>query len=423
MEKGQFYHYETYGREASEAKKKKGSSLYSVLGEAFRDPEYSSHVKKKDTEEHPPEIVFTDMTFDEGLENEKKLKAQRMKLTELAETYAKAKKLRMKDGCVLAGVVSYPPGTTREMLVDLRDQLVIPFLKKKWGDNLRCVIGHSDEYFWDNEEKRRETHYQDHFYVIPDAQGTIRITGLHVGNVAKRKAITGIAGNDGKKHSDKAYRDAMRLEQDEFFKEVGKPAGWERITVKGIRYSRDQVKTWKQNQREMEVKKEGVEEAIEQSKLEAETEKQRTINESKAEAKRLITETENKVQIYAERILKNAKAQEEAVKEREGKVKLKEKILKKSDDFLKGVARAIEDKKKELSGEEKIDVPIIVILNAEDVLGDERVRFYKEFFRRLPAFVKDIIKTIREVPKHLHQKEISTQTNEEGRLGKGLGNN
>jgi len=68
MERGQFYHYETYGRADSKANKKKGSSLYSILGEAFREPEYSSHVKKKDTDVYPPEIVFTNLAFEEGLE-------------------------------------------------------------------------------------------------------------------------------------------------------------------------------------------------------------------------------------------------------------------------------------------------------------------------------------------------------------------
>jgi len=47
MEHGQFYHYELYGRSNSKAKKKKNNNLYTILGEAFREPEFSSHVKKK----------------------------------------------------------------------------------------------------------------------------------------------------------------------------------------------------------------------------------------------------------------------------------------------------------------------------------------------------------------------------------------
>jgi len=238
----------------SEAKKKKGASVYSILGEAFREPEYSSHIKKIDTDIHPPEIVFSDMTFKEDMENEDKLAVQKIQLKELAESYAKEKKLKMKDGCILAGVVSYPPETTKEILVDVRRRLVIPFLRKKWGGNLRCIVGHNDEYFWDDETKTREPHYQDHFYVIPDAHGKIRITELHAGKVAKNKAIAGKAGSDGKKHSDLAYINAMRKEQDEFYEAVGKHVGWKRSTVNGLRYSREEVKIWKQNQREMERK-------------------------------------------------------------------------------------------------------------------------------------------------------------------------
>jgi len=250
MESVQFYHYETYGREASEATKKKGSSLYSILGEAFRDPEYSSHVQKIDTEDHPLEIVYTNMIFDKGLGVKEKLNAQKEQLIHLAEAYAKAKKLKKKDGCILAGVVSYPQGTTLEMLFDQRERFVLPFLKKKWGANLSCVIGHRDEYYWLDDIKTKIPHYQDHFYVIQDAEGSKRITQLHAGKVAKNKAINGEIKLDkekwqwldkedkfvmsstpikqknedekdkNNKHSDKAYRDAMRLEQGEFFKEA-----------------------------------------------------------------------------------------------------------------------------------------------------------------------------------------------------------
>jgi DNA segregation ATPase FtsK/SpoIIIE-like protein len=345
MERGQFYHYETYGRKVSKAKKKKNSSLYSVLGEAFREPEFSSHVKKIDTDEHPPEIVYTDMLFKEGLGYKERLETQKTHLIKLAESYAKKKKLRLIDGCILSGIVSYPPGTTLEMLFFLRANFVIPFLKKKWGKNLRCIIGHNDEYFWDDVEKKREVHYQDHFYVILDDQSDNRLTNLHAGRAAKNKALANEivlkeeegqwidkkgkfvmktqpippkkdkekenSNKHGKGlHCDRAYRDAMRQEQDEFYLAVGEPAGWERTTVNGIRYPREQVKAWKHNQREMEAKEEAVKEEVERQKKEAKEIK----NKAEAEAENAKKQALDTLIMEGEKIINNTKEEAEVIK-------------------------------------------------------------------------------------------------------------
>jgi len=253
MAHGQFYHYETYGRGISKAKMKKNSSLYSILGEAFREPEFSSHVDRNDTESYPPKIIYG-MEFNEKISENEKLKIQKEKLIEMAEKYAKEKNLRKVDGCLMAGVVSYPPGTTLEMLHDFQKNYVMPFLLKKWKNNLRCVATHYDEFFWDDEEKKKEPHYQDHFFIIMDADEEERLTSLHAGVVAKRRAIAKKADKDGKKHSDRCYREAMSKEQDEFFAEVGERAGWKRTTVNGVRYTREEVKKWKINQKENEQK-------------------------------------------------------------------------------------------------------------------------------------------------------------------------
>jgi len=152
MKHGQFYHYELYGRENSKAIKKKNSSLYTILGEAFREQEYSKHVNKEDTDKFPPKIVFG-MEFDENISENEKLILQKEKLIEMAEKYAKSKHLRKIDGCILAGVVSYPPGTSIEDHSKIQNELVLPYLNEKWGVNLRCVISHYDEYFWDDKKK------------------------------------------------------------------------------------------------------------------------------------------------------------------------------------------------------------------------------------------------------------------------------
>jgi len=247
-EHGQFFHYELYGRSESKEKSKENSNLYSILGEAFREAEYSTHVNKLDTEMYPPKILFG-IEFDKKLSDKEKLEIQKEKLMLLAEKYAVSKNLRKKDGCILAGVVSYPPDTKKEEMTNIQEKYVLPFLKKKWGNNLKCVISHLDEYLWDDEQKIRVPHYQDHFFVIPDSDDEIRLIQLHAGIFAKRKAIADKADEEGKKHSDRAYCEAMRKEQDLFFEEVGEKVGWKRKTVNSIRYNREQKKKWNESQK------------------------------------------------------------------------------------------------------------------------------------------------------------------------------
>jgi len=431
MERGQFYHYETYARLESKSKQKEGSSIYSILGEAFREPDYSTHVKKIDTDEHPPEIVFTDMSFDEGLKNDEKLKKQKTYLIELAESYAKAKQLKMKDNCILAGVVSYPPGTTQDMLFNLRDKLVLPFLKKKWGDNLRCVIGHNDEYFWDDETKTRETHYQDHFYVIPDAQGNVRITELHAGKAAKNMAIdkkivfeeenglwidekgkivmkghplskkekelekTKKRGNG--KRSDRAYRDAMRLEQDEFFEAVGEPAGWERTTVKGVRYSRKQVKAWKQNQREMEAQQKTIKEEAERSKSEAAAEKERLIKECQEESERIKSEAAaEKERLIKESQEKTEKIKTEAINEAQvikaDAQNIKDAAFETGNIIINSADKTNEDKLMKFNNDEKEVYSILKVdLEKSEVPQPERGETGIKFYERIKNWLKVIV--------------------------------
>jgi len=452
MERGQFYHYETYGREASKAEKKKGSSVYSVLGEAFREPKYSSHVRRIDTAEHPPEIVFTDMGYDEDLDEKTKLEVLKKYLLKLSEGYAKAKKLKMKDSCILAGVVSYPPGTTLKMLADFRVQFVLPFLKKKWGASLRCVIGHSDEFYWDDEKKIREPHFQDHFYVIPDAQGKVRITELHAGKVAKNKAINGeiVLDTDkwqwidkegkyimrstpinekneeekdktkNKKHSDKAYKDAMRQEQDEFFKEVGEPCDWKRTTVKGVRYKREEVKPWKQNQREMAAKKETQEiklQEIKEKEAALQAEKVKFEMEKKKETERLIGEKAEIGNMESEAVKEKERLINEGKKEAEkilADAKLfideaqdiKNAAFERGNIIIDSANKYKEEAEKNLGEEQK---KILEVLNTDldkcSIPKPTKIERTKAYFNRISNWFKAIIQKISMREKELKDKE------------------
>ena len=69
--------------------------------------------------------------------------------------------------------------------------------------------------------------------------------------------------------------------------------------------------------------------------------------------------------------------------------------------------------KQKLPGENQIAVSVLEILNNEGTSDAERKAFFKEFFKRIPGFVNDIIKSIRKTPeKYIKQEDINTQKNE-----------
>jgi len=384
MEHGQFYHYELYGRKNSKAKQKKNSNLYSIIGEVFREPLFSSHVDRKYTEMYPPEIVYG-MEFNINVSEKEKLKTQKEKLIEMAEDYSKSKHLRNIDGCIMAGVISYPPDTTKEKHKEMQESLILPFLKKKWGKNLRCVISHYDEYFWDDEEKIKLPHIQDHFYVIPDPDGKIRLTELHSGIAAKRKAIKGKAGEDGKKHSDKAYREAMIKEQDEFYEEVGKEAGWKRTTVNGIRYTREQVKIWKNNKKENELN-------IMEQKKKADKECKILINNAKIESSNITTE--------ANRLLNEAKKKSDEA----------DKMMKKASfdiEFSEKVLKIIKtNDEKNRSIEQKFIIEATKInLNDIDMPKPEKKESGDSYYKKFNGWINGFIKNMNDKEKSLIEKE------------------
>jgi len=149
---------------------------------------------------------------------------------------------------------------------------------------------------------------------------------------------------------------------------------------------------------------------IKKQESEVVAEKRRLIKEGQEAAKK-IKEAEDEIKIKAELILKREKA-----------VEKREKAVSSNEHFVKSVDKAITDMKNRLSGEDRISVSVLEVLNAEGVSGEERKIFFKEFFRKIPDFVRDIIKTIRNKPeKEVEQKETKIQTNEKnGKIKSGL---
>ncbi|MDF7611322.1 plasmid recombination protein [Escherichia coli] len=121
----------------------------------------------------------------------------------------KEKKLR-KDACILlAGVVSLDRAD--EEIWDEYKTKSIEYLKNKYGENLKCVVEHTDE-----------TNPHFHFYVVGNQKQDLNL--LHDGKLAVSK----LAKEDKKKLHQTAYTEAMIKFQDDFYAKVSNKFGLSR---------------------------------------------------------------------------------------------------------------------------------------------------------------------------------------------------
>lgn len=217
----QFIHVEAYSREASK-QKEGGFSVREIIAEADREPGNCPHVDLPE----PPEIIYGSLYEAEKSANE---------WAEQAKD-EKGRKLRKDGHCLLAGVISLPK--ERESEWPEFSKLSLQYLKQKYGDRLKAVVGHHEE-----------SHPHLHYYVVPRANESF--SSIHEGQKAAKKAK-----KEGKKKGEQnsAYIQAMRLFQDDFYLKVGIRAGLVRFGPKRRRKTR---KEWKieQKQAELEAKR------------------------------------------------------------------------------------------------------------------------------------------------------------------------
>ena len=211
---GQFVRIQTYAREASkkaiqlaEAKAKATSkpvkkvwSSSDVLAEALRDPGACGHVMNPE----PP-------TFHFG--TEKRLRGLVAELDGYADAIkARTGKRPRKDTAhMLAGVLSYPDDAPKDRYPEWRERS-LKWLHKRYGQHLVAVIEHQDE---------ANPHL--HFYAI-EPEG-LDVKRIHEGWQAK--------------HDGQDYRDAMRLVQDDYHRDVSAYVGLLRIGPGGKRLERE----------------------------------------------------------------------------------------------------------------------------------------------------------------------------------------
>ncbi|MFA9385782.1 MAG: plasmid recombination protein [Vibrio cyclitrophicus] len=216
----QFIRVETYARIPSRNHNKQ--SAKAVADECERVPGACPHV-----EDPKPSINIFGCRPSEAVQ----LAEER---AEIAKD-SRGRKLRKDAQIILGGIVSYPTPMS-ELNPNCKEfrkwiKLNHNFLKKKFGENYKSMEFHREESF---------PHM--HYYLVPpiDKNGRMNIGEVHQGIYARDNCSS-------KKAKDKmrAYKEAMRQFQQEYYEKVGKPCG---LTKEGAHKRRLTRKEWKTEQ-------------------------------------------------------------------------------------------------------------------------------------------------------------------------------
>ncbi|TOK94248.1 plasmid recombination protein, partial [Vibrio parahaemolyticus] len=138
------------------------------------------------------------------------------------------RKVRIDANIILAGVASYPI-PMKDLKPDdeqLKTWIILNlrFFRKKYGKRFKSAICHVDE-----------TYFHVHILVLPevDSDNILRFSSIHDG-IRARETVAKL----GAKAKMRAYTEAMRALQDEYYESVGKPCGLTREGPKRRRLSR-----------------------------------------------------------------------------------------------------------------------------------------------------------------------------------------
>lgn len=226
-----FANIRTFSRSGNKA----GQSVDQVLGEAERDPQYSSHVDQP----KPPELIFG-VTVDEVRQAHAALLVKR-KTKVRVKGEVKERAIR-KDRHTLAGcVMSYP--VPREQVLSDADEwqrylqwrkLNLKWLKKLWGENLKSVIQHSDE-----------PYLHLHALGLPESDAGCDARTMNPAYMMKRRVLeqekaVGKSNKEALKIANRAYRAEGRKLQDGYQTAVGIPSGLTRFGPRRRRLTRAQ---------------------------------------------------------------------------------------------------------------------------------------------------------------------------------------
>lgn len=230
----QFAHIQTWSSKPNAA----GQSIQQIIGEATREPEFSTHVD----EPEPPRIIFGNpRTF---AADHAAHVAARSTRVQMADGTERVRAIRSDRHTMASIVMSYPvphsaikTDEDRAALKRWEDRNM-KWLRETYGDQLRVVMAHDDE-----------EHPHIHAWLLPDDPGADATT-LHPGKMAKKRVeaeakADGLEPREAVKLGNRALKEAMTIWQDQYHEAVGVPEGLTRTGPKRTRLSREQWKAEK----------------------------------------------------------------------------------------------------------------------------------------------------------------------------------
>lgn len=231
----QFMHIELYSRAGNVTTKK--TSIAGVINEAVRVEGFTSHIIADGFTPSQPTYLFS--------QENKTLEEHYSDLMTQVENEKDSlgRKIKSDKNILLAGVVSYPKPRVAEWTDEDKEnyfyfkELTLEFLKEKWGDNLVCVLEHTDEQY---------PHL--HFYVV-NKNKVANTPELHPGfneriKIEKEAKANKIAVD--KKLQVKKFNEAMKKFQDEYYQKVSMFIGLDRLGPKVQRMNRTE---WRERKR------------------------------------------------------------------------------------------------------------------------------------------------------------------------------
>lgn len=202
------------GKNSKFNKEVKARTVSEVMGEALRKEGFCNHVEEPEA----PGVLYGDLNAVEALCVDYHKKHKNI------DKNGKAKALRSDANVLIAGVVSLEGIKENYDDWDKYKTDVVEYLKEKYGDNLAAVVEHTDE---------ENPHL--HFYIVPKIGQ--KLDELHSGKNAvlelKKKEPKALKGKQNK-----AYIEAMRAFQDDFYDKVSKKYGLAKIGPARDRVSR-----------------------------------------------------------------------------------------------------------------------------------------------------------------------------------------
>lgn len=231
----QFLHLQSYSRKSN----KIGQSVQQILDEAAREPEFSLHVESP----KPPNLVYG-LTPQQVRKTHDEIVAAGFVDATLADGSVARRGIRKDRHSLLTAVASYPllmsqvaDGSADREGYERWIELNVRWLKETFGDRLVSVVEHVDE-----------EHPHIHAFILP--LGDVSCSARHLNPAWQVKEEAEVLAREGGKPSKEAvklgnlaYRARGRELQDQYFNEVGLPAGLTRVGPKRERLSREQ---WRQ---------------------------------------------------------------------------------------------------------------------------------------------------------------------------------